>query len=289
MRVSRPTPSRPAMVAAHLVSTFVVLAWNANAPVPGLGPPRARVACRRMALTALPSDKAWLEDGVAAVRSQSSAEVLPLLKTLRTKRFFRLFAVDLLAGCSYMPTTEEPCELDACEVDSTEDVPDGLVTRDESEAEFELDSWARWDQPSDFTEYYDLQEVRRHKPRLTPPTLPAPLSGSCSSDVPPTPTRQVPESNTGYDGSNLWRFIHSKISFQKGLDEPGNEWKRDFNRGVSGIHSAVSASIIEAMYQAGDEEGALSEYRRRLRDEPDAVTCSKSTRTPLPHPRHIAH
>lgn len=227
------------MVAAHLVSTFVVLAWNANAPVPGLGPPRARVACRRMALTALPSDKAWLEDGVAAVRSQSSAEVLPLLKTLRTKRFFRLFAVDLLAGCSYMPTTEEPCELDACEVDSTEDVPDGLVTRDESEAEFELDSWARWDQPSDFTEYYDLQEV--------------------------------PESNTGYDGSNLWRFIHSKISFQKGLDEPGNEWKRDFNRGVSGIHSAVSASIIEAMYQAGDEEGALSEYRRRLRDEPDAI------------------
>ena len=69
--------------------------------------------------------------------------------------------------------TEEPCELDACEVDSTEDVPDVLVARDESEAEFELDSWARWDQPSDFTEYYDLQEVgtpaTNHWPCLASP------------------------------------------------------------------------------------------------------------------------
>ena len=102
-------------------------------------------------------DAAWLSSGVAAVRAQN-AEVLPLLSELRTRRFFRLYAADLLAGCSYMPTSEEPCELGECEVDACEEVPEELVERDESEAEFELDSWARWDQPSDFTEYYDLIE-----------------------------------------------------------------------------------------------------------------------------------
>ena len=60
----------------------------------------------------------------------------------------------------------------------------------------------------------------------------------------------------------------------------GNEWKRDFNRGVSGVHSAVSASIIEAMFQSGDEEKALDEYRRRLRDEPDAVCLPKPCARP---------
>ena len=32
------------------------------------------------------------------------------------------------------------------------------MKRDEAEYEFEIDAWARWDQPSDFTQYYDLRE-----------------------------------------------------------------------------------------------------------------------------------
>ena len=106
---------------------------------------------------------------------KQNAEVLPLLQDLRERRFFRLYAADLLASCSYMPTSEEPCELGECEVDAGEEVPDELVERDEAEASFELDSWARWDQPSDFTEYYDLVENA--------------------------------ETHTNYDGSAVWAFM----------------------------------------------------------------------------------
>jgi len=180
----------------------------------------------------------WLSEGVAAVRRDNAA-VLPLLSDLRARRFFRLYAADLLASCSYMPTSEEPCELGACEVDSSEDVPGELVERDEAEAGFELDSWARWDQPSDFTEYYDIVENR--------------------------------EGHTEYEGAHVWSFIHTKICFQKDVDQPGNAWKGDFNRLVSGLHSAVSASIVQDMFEKGDSDLAMSEYRRRLRDEPAAV------------------
>jgi len=179
----------------------------------------------------------WLHGAIGVVRAQN-AEVRPHLEDLRARRFFRLYAADLLAGCSYMPSEEEPCELGECEVDAAEDVPPVLSERDESEADFELDSWARWDQPSDFTEYYDLVEN--------------------------------PEGNTGYDGSPVWRFIHTKISFQKGVDTAGNEWKSDFNRAVSGLHSSVACNIIADLEQS-EPEKALAEYRRRLRDEPEAI------------------
>jgi len=188
-------------------------------------------------LYGLPEEGAWLQEGITAIRAHN-AEVLPLLEDLRGRRFFRLYAADLLASCSYMPTEEVPCELGECEVDAMEDVPSELSARDESESDFELDGWARWDQPSDFTEYYDLIEN--------------------------------PEGNTGYDGSNVWRFIHQKICFQKEVSKSGNEWKGDFNRAVSGLHSSVSAHIIADM-ATEDEAKALDEYRRRLRDEPDAV------------------
>ena len=43
------------------------------------------------------------------------------------------------------------------------------------EYEFEMDSWARWDQPSDFTDYYDL---RRDPPQLA---RPAAMESHCSA------------------------------------------------------------------------------------------------------------
>ena len=79
------------------------------------------------------ADEAWLADGIAAVRAQNP-EVQPLLEKLRGRRFFRLYAADLLAGCSYMPTSEEPCELGECEVDAVDEVPSELVNRSAAHA-----------------------------------------------------------------------------------------------------------------------------------------------------------
>jgi len=180
----------------------------------------------------------WLLDGVVALR-ENNPEVLPLLRDLRSRRFFRYYQADLLAGCTYIPTSEEPCELDACEVEPCDDVPDEIVARDAKEYDFELDGWARWDMPSDFADYYDLETV--------------------------------PEGNTGYDGSAIWRFIHSKVCFQRNVGLPGSEWKADFNRLVSGAHSSVHCHILEDMLNSEPEEKVVAEYRRRLRDEPDAL------------------
>lgn len=167
---------------------------------------------------------------------QENAHVLPLLNELRQFDFFSFFAVDLLSSCGYMPTNEEPCGLDACEIDPAEDVPEAMVTRDDDEYEFELDSYGRWDQPSDFTEYYDLREQK--------------------------------ERNTGYDGRRVWRFIHQKICFQRDLEALEHGWKRDFNRAISGMHAAVDAQIINDI---GINDEGLVEYRRRLRDEPGSI------------------
>ena len=91
--------------------------------------------------------------------------------------------------------------------------------------------------PSDFTEYFDLR--------------------TCASR------------DTGYDGSRVWRFIHTKICFTKRLDEPGMSWKRDYNRAVSGMHAAVNAEVVADL---GDTEIGRAEFRRRLQDQPGAIT-----------------
>ena len=57
------------------------------------------------------------------------------------------------------------------------------------------------------------------------------------------------------------RFIHEKIAFQQEVDLPGNKWKSDFNRAVSGLHAQVSAQIIADMEKT-DPELALAECCR---------------------------
>jgi len=167
---------------------------------------------------------------------EHNGEIVPVLRQLREFDFFSLFSLDLLAGCAHFPTSEDPCELDKCEVDPADDVPEAMTARDEQEYEFELDGWARKDQASDFTEYYDL--------------------------------RKAPEQNTGYQGQRVWRFIHQKICFQQDLEALDSGWKRDFNRAVSGMHAAVDAQIIADI---GMTDEGLIEYRRRLRDEPGSI------------------
>lgn len=109
---------------------------------------------------------------------------------------------------------------------------------DTREHDFELDGWARWDMPTE--DYYD--------------------------------TTQFPEEYTGYDGSEVWDFIHNRISFKDIADEE-EDWKADFNRAVSGLHSMISAQIvkgIEEKIQSGisleDEQwqNPEDEFMRRL-------------------------
>jgi len=176
-----------------------------------------------------------LLEGMAKCRAHN-AEVVPLLRQLQTKDFFACFPVDLMAPCSYMPTEETPCELGKCDIEPMDESPDNLAARDYDEYEFVLDGWARWDQPSDFTEYYDL--------------------------------RENPEINTEYDGRLVWRFIHQKICFLNELDTPESGWKRDWNRMISGMHALVDCQILADI---GTSEYGLVEYRRRLRDEPGAI------------------
>lgn len=134
-----------------------------------------------------------------------------------------------------MPTVETPCSMEKCEIVPADDVSTELRKRDESEHSFQLDGWVRWDMPGDFTEYYDLV--------------------------------QEPERFTDYQGQRVWKFIHERICFQLQLEADGNAWKNDFNRFISGMHSAVSVHIVGGM----PEEQQLAEYRRRLRDQKGAV------------------
>lgn len=118
-------------------------------------------------------------------------------------------------------------------------VPDAIREVDREENDFELDGWARWDMPS--SDYYD--------------------------------TEGSPESYTGYDGSEVWAFIHDRICFE-GYQYDDDHWKADFNKAVSGVHSMVSAQVsrgirdrIEAGESFAEEEvwrDPKAEFLRRL-------------------------
>lgn len=179
-----------------------------------------------------------MKRGINAVRS-ANTEILPLLKQIVSTDFFSYYAVNLITPCSYFPSEDKGCEMDRCEIQAVRDrdVPPEILNRDLNEFDFDIDGWCRKDMPSDFTEYFDLR--------------------ACHSR------------DTAYDGSRVWRFIHTKICFRKQLNAPGNSYKRDYNRFVSGMHSVVSAEILADL---GPTQEGLDEYRRRLRDQPGAIT-----------------
>lgn len=182
------------------------------------------------------------KDGVGQIR-QNHQRLLPHLEHIRKQEFFRLFAVDLLSSCTYMPTQDSPCEMDKCEIECSDQVRDDMRVRDTDEHVFRLDGWVRWDMPGDFTDYYDLIEEK--------------------------------ERWTEYDGRNVWKFIHERICFQVEINDPENAWKRDFNRGISGLHTSVSAHILENMMEQNgwdyDSDEAFAEYKRRISNVPEAV------------------
>lgn len=148
------------------------------------------------------------------------------MENLKESPYFRLFCVDILASCEYMPQELFECYSETCEVYPVDDdeVPSNIREIDFQEHDFELDGWARWDMPSN--DYYDLEEF--------------------------------PEGYTGYDGSEIWEFIHGKIAF-KGYGYDDDHWKADFNKAVSGIHSLVSAQVTRGIQEKIDAEEEFTE------------------------------
>uniref|UniRef100_A0A7S4QTG6 Endoplasmic reticulum oxidoreductin 1 n=1 Tax=Ditylum brightwellii TaxID=49249 RepID=A0A7S4QTG6_9STRA len=190
-----------------------------------------------------------LREGAVSINSMND-ELESLLEELRSQDFFRLYSVDMLASCEYMPQELFECYTESCEIYpiDEEDIPDKIRIKDYDEHDFEMDGWARWDMPSD--DYYDVA--------------------------------QFPEEFTGYDGSDVWRFIHARICFYDNDNDyyDADSWKADFNKAVSGLHSMISAHIVKGIQdkiQAGEplQDGTpwtdpQQEFNRRL--SPDGET-----------------
>lgn len=159
----------------------------------------------------------YLAPGIAAIDSMNN-KLEPLLDILREQEYFRLYSVDMLGSCEYMPQELFECYSETCEIYPVDDddIPNSVRQADMDEHIFELDGWARWDMPSE--DYYD--------------------------------TTQFPEEFTGYDGSEVWNFIHSRIAFHDDsiTDEfDADNWKADFNKAVSGLHSCISSHIVKGI------------------------------------------
>lgn len=159
-----------------------------------------------------------LAPGIAVIDSLNT-DLDQKLSTLREQAFFRLYSVDMLASCEYIPQELFECYSETCEIYPVdeEEIPQAIREVDMEEHDFELDGWARWDMPSE--DYYD--------------------------------TSEFPEEFTGYDGSEVWNFIHDRIAFhdeETRIDEyDSDNWKADFNKAVSGMHSMISAQVVKGI------------------------------------------
>jgi hypothetical protein len=211
--------------------------------------------------TALSATASSLRDESLAPGIDAINAALPSLTTLiselRSQSYFRLYSVDMLGSCEYIPQELFECYSESCEIYPVDDdeVPSTIKDVDFQEHEFELDGYARWDMPSQ--DYYD--------------------------------TMAFPEDFTGYDGSEIWNFIHDRIGFHEGamLTDvyDADDWKADFNKALSGLHAMVSAQVIRGMQEKidGGEDidpesyqwtNPAVEFQRRLGPEgenPEAV------------------
>jgi len=170
-----------------------------------------------------------LDPGIASI-DETTLELKEMLDELREKDFFRLYSCDMLGSCEYMPQELFECYSESCEIYPVDDeeIPEPIKNIDSHEHAFELDGWARWDMPSD--DYYS--------------------------------TSQFPEEFTGYDGADVWAFIHERICFNE-VDEDdqkdADNWKTDFNKAVSGLHAMISAQVVAGIQKKLDTGEDLSE------------------------------
>lgn len=155
------------------------------------------------------SSNAELQPGINAIDASNPA-LFEKLSYLRDDPYFRLYSVDILASCEYIPQELFECYSETCEIYPVdeEEVPDSIKAVDSSEFDFKLDGWGRWDMPTE--DYYDIAAF--------------------------------PEGYTGYDGREVWEFIHNRICFE-GFQYDDDHWKADFNKAVSGLHTMISAQV----------------------------------------------
>jgi len=163
--------------------------------------------------------------GIEAIDSQNHA-LFEKLDKLREQSFFRLYSVDMLASCEYIPQELTECYSETCEIYPVdeEEVPDNIRVVDHDEHDFEIDGWGRWDMPTE--DYYDTQEFK--------------------------------EDYTAYNGAEVWNFIHNRICFD-GYEYDDDHWKADFNKAVSGLHSMISAQIILGIQERIDTGDGFAE------------------------------
>jgi hypothetical protein len=190
-----------------------------------VAPPRTSPCFRVPRVVLSVSSNADLLPGIAAIDAQNHA-LYEKLEKLREQSFFRLYSVDMLASCEYIPQELTECYSETCEIYPVDEdeVPDNIRIVDNEEHDFAIDGWGRWDMPSE--DYYDTQEFK--------------------------------EDYTGYNGAEVWSFIHERICFE-GFEYDDDHWKADFNKAVSGLHSMISAQIIRGIQERIDSGEGFSE------------------------------
>jgi len=202
------------------------------------------------AIADLISSNEDLLPGITAINEMNDKLYTKLIP-LRERPYFRLYSVDILASCEYMPQELFECYSETCEVYPVdeEEVPLEIIAADAKEFDFKIDGWARWDMPR-VEDYYD--------------------------------TSMFPEDYTGYDGSEIWDFIHNRICFE-GYGYNDDHWKADFNKAFSGLHSMVSAQIIMGIQDKIDSGEEFTEDEKKWGNPTEEFQrrLSPSGETPL--------
>lgn len=163
------------------------------------------------------------------------------LDSLKDFDFFALYRVNLFGTCTLLCQADEQCDM-RCEVEPVNSASKWLEERDEADFSYVLDGWSRFDPPSEQAEYYSLA--------------------------------MYPETNTGYNGSDVWRVIHRQICF------PGTPMgpQGAFNAAVSALHAGISAHIVAGTREDNSGTSPTAEFARRFGGRPEYVDKLHSTR-----------
>lgn len=117
-QVSVTKPERRAFNSNHLLrSTTRSTGQPSNGRILHLSPLQATVA---------PEFASDLSPGVDAINAQNS-ELCGMLQTMRSRPFFRLYSVDILASCEYMPQELFECYSESCEIYPVDDDEVGYI------------------------------------------------------------------------------------------------------------------------------------------------------------------
>jgi len=212
------------------------------------------VLCRRMSQhdrlgqrcrqAVLASRAVRVEGGQAktlhSTEEEQEQRLFSALRELREFGFFALYRLNLFGTCSLLCQVEEQCDM-RCEVEPVNAVPPWLEERDQADFRYELDGWSRFDPPAEQTEYYSLS--------------------------------MYAESNTGYDGRDVWELIHDKICSSESSSHSAGP-HGILNAAVSAMHTSIAAHIVTDMREAEK----APEFARRISDKPEYLAALVSTR-----------